>query len=127
MAAVGGSILQISIRGRIFPVSADSDVNVKLGGFESEVVANGDGSARKIKTRVPWGFDGLVVEVDHDRGDQEFLQERADDDGFVPCTITYINGVTIEGRGTVTDELQYSSQNATASLGLMGPGEATQQ
>lgn len=127
MAAVGGSIESISIRGRLFPVAADADSNLKLGGFETEIMPNGDGSGRKVKTRVPWVMDGLTVEVDHDRGDLEFLQERANEDGFVAITITYASGVTFQASGSVTDELQFSSQNATASLSLSGPGEATQQ
>ena len=59
MPAVGGSIQSISIRGRIFPVASDAEANKKLGGFENEVQANGDGTARKVMTRVPWSIDGL--------------------------------------------------------------------
>ena len=127
MAATGGSIESISIRGRLFAVTADSDSNLKIGGFEVEVAPNGDGSARKIKTRVPWSLDGINVAIDHDRADMEFLQDRANEDDFVPITVTYASGSTWQGRGTVADELQFSSQNSTASLSLMGPAEATSQ
>ena len=127
MAAVGGSIESISIRGRLFPVTTDADSNLKPGGFEVEVQSNGNGSARKILTRVPWQVDGLVVEIDHDRADLEFLQEIANEPGFEAITITYASGVTWQGSGTVADELQFSSQASTATLMLAGPGEATQQ
>lgn len=127
MPSVGGSIESISIRGRLFPVAADADVNRKVGGFENELQPNGDGSARLIKTRVPWMLDGLTVEVDEDRADHEFLQEIADDPDFVPVTITFASGSTWQGRGTISGELQVSSQNATASFQLSGPGALTQQ
>lgn len=127
MAAVGGSIESISINGRNFPVASDAEANRKLGGFENEVQANGDGTARIVKTRVPWGIDGIQVEIDDDRGDQEFLQDIADGTAFVPCDMTLASGITYSGRGIITGEVQASSQNATASISLMGPGELAKQ
>lgn len=127
MTAVGGSIESISIDGRNFPVASDAEANRKLGGFENEVSANGDGTARIIKTRVPWSLDGVVVEIDDDRGDQEFLQGQSDANAFVPISISLASGFTYQGSGTVTGEIQASSQNATAPISLMGPGSMTQQ
>jgi hypothetical protein len=127
MGAVGGSIEKISIRGRIFPVAADAEVNRKLGGFENEVQPNGNGSARKIMTRVPWLLDGVQVEIDDTRADLEFLQEIADDQEFVSITITLANRKTYQGTGTITGEVQASSQNTTASISLSGQGTLTQQ
>jgi hypothetical protein len=127
MAAVGGSIESVSIRGRLFPVAADAEANKKLGGFENEVQSNGDGSARIIKTRVPWLLDGLQLAVNDDQGDAEFLQEIADGKGYVPITITFASGRTWQGSGTVTGEVQVSSQNATATVTLSGPAGMTQQ
>lgn len=127
MAPVGGSIESVSVRGRLFAVAADADSNRKLGGFESEFQANGDGSARKIKTRVTWMLDGLTLEVDEDRDDQQFLQDRADEDGAVAITIKYASGAVYQGTGSVTDELQFSSQNTLCSVSLSGPGRLTKQ
>lgn len=127
MGAVGGSIESISIRGRLFPVAADSEATRKLGGFENEVQANGDGSARIVKTRVPWSLDGLQVEINDTRADEEFLQEIADALEPVPITITLASGVTYQGKGTVTGEIGTSTQNSTATIGLMGEGTLTQQ
>ena len=127
MTAIGGSVESISMRGRLFPVAADAEVNVKLGGFENEVQANGNGTARQVKTRVPWSLDGATIEVDHDRGDHEFLQEIADGQEYVPITITLASGATWQGTGTITDELQVSSQSTLASVSLMGNGKLTQQ
>lgn len=125
--ATGGSIESISLDGREFAVAADSDASRKLGGFENEISPNGDGTARLIKTRVTWALDGISVVVDDDRGDQEFLQGIADGTGFVPVGISLVSGVTYQGDGTITGEVQASSQNATAGISLGGPGEMTQQ
>lgn len=127
MAAVGGSIEAISLSGRIFAVSADAESQRKLGGFENEVQANGNGTARIIKTRVPLSLDGLTVEVDDGRGDHEFLQDLSNRKDFFPISITYASGVTYGGSAMINGELQTSSQNATASVSLMGPGELTKQ
>ncbi len=127
MAAIGGSIESISLDGRLFAVSADAEAQRKIGGFENEVQANGDATARLIKTRVPLGIDGLTVEIDDSRGDQEFLQGLSDRNDFFPIAITYASGETYQGTAQITGETQASSQNATASVSLMGPGELTKQ
>ena len=76
---------------------------------------------------MPWSIGGLQVEIDEFRGDQQFLQDIADNNTLVTCTITYASGVTYNGQGTVTDELSFSSQTSTASVSMMGQGRLTQQ
>lgn len=127
MAATGGSIESVSLDGRNFAVAADAEAQRKLGGFENEVQANGNGTARLIKTRVPLSIDGLTLEVDDDRGDHEFLQELSNRTDFFPVAITYASGATYQGTAQITGELQASSQNATAAVSLMGPGLLTKQ
>lgn len=127
MGAVGGSIEKISIRGRLFAVAADAEANRKLGGFENEVQPNGNGTVRKIMTRVPWLLDGLQVEIDDTRADLEYLQEIADSQELVSITITLANRATYQGTGTITGEIQASSQNTTATISLSGQGSLTQQ
>lgn len=127
MAAVGGSIESVTLDGRIFPVAADAEAQRKLGGFENEVQSNGDGTARIIKTRVPLSIEGLVVEVDDDRADHEFLQELANRNDFFAIAVTYASGATYQGSAQLTGGAQASSQNATAAIALMGPGVLTKQ
>lgn len=127
MAAVGGSIESVSLAGRNFAVAADAEAQRKLGGWENEVQANGDGNARLIKTRVPLMLDGLTLEVDDSRGDHEYLQDLSNAADFFPIAITYASGVTYQGRAQITGELQVSSQNATAAVSLSGPGTLTKQ
>ena len=127
MAAVGGSIESVSIGGRLFPVTADADAARSLGGFTNDVQANGNGTARIIKTRVPWAISGLTVEVDDVRADQEFLQAAADNNEFEVIVITLASGAVYQGLGTVTDKIEYSTTKTTADISLMGPAKLTAQ
>ena len=111
MAAVGGSIESITLDGRNFAVAADAEAQRKLGGFENEVQANGDGTARLIKTRVPLSLDGLTLEIDDDRADQEFLQELTNRNDFFPVVISYASGNDYQGTAQLVGETQASSQN----------------
>lgn len=126
MAAVGGSIESVSLDGREFAVTGDAEAQRKLGGFENEVMANGNGTARIVKTRVPLAINGLTLEVDDDRGDHEFLQSISDSNGYVAMAITYASGLTYQGQATIVGELQASSKS-TASVNLSGPGVLTKQ
>ena len=127
MPGVGGSIESITLDGRTYSVAADAEAQRKLGGFENEVQANGDGTARLIKTRVPLSLDGLTVDIDDAQGDAEFLQELQNRNDYFPIAITYASGEVYQGSAQITGETQASSQNATASVSLMGPGILTRQ
>ncbi len=127
MPAIGGSIQSISIRGRLFAVASDAEANIKLGGFENEVAANGNATARLIKTRVPWSIDGLQIEIDNTRADHEFLKEIADSLEFVDFTIELAGGAIFQGEGQLVDEVTVSTQSATATIAAMGPANLTQQ
>lgn len=122
MAAIGGSVEEVSIKGRIFAVASDADATKKLGGFENEVAANGNGTARILKTRMPWSIEGLVVEIDDTAGDHEFLQAVANENAFVPVSMTLASGVTYSADGMLTGDLSGSSQSATCGINLSGPG-----
>lgn len=127
MAAIGGSIESISLASRSFAVAADAEAERKLGGFENEIQANGDGTARLIKTRGLWSITGISVEIDDFRGDAEYLQALANRPDFFPVSITYASGKVYQGTGQIMEENASSSQNATASISLSGPGVLTPQ
>jgi len=127
MPAVGGSIISVVLDGRYFAVAADAESNRKMGGWENEVQSNGDASARIIKTRVPLQIDGLALETDDSRGDQEYLQDLADLKVFFPLVITYASGLSYQGEAAITGEFAASSQNATTPVTLNGPGRLEKQ
>lgn len=124
---VGGSIQSVTLDGRIFSVASDADSNRKLGGFENEVQSNGDGSARVIKTRTNWMLDGLAINIDDVRADQEFLQELSDSNVFFTCLIVYASGESYNGEGQLVGDLQVSSNATTATIALNGQGKLTRQ
>lgn len=120
MAVIGGSVESVNIAGRNFGVPADTEVQIKLGGFENETQSNGNGSVRQIKTRVPAVLSGLMVEIDDDRGDHEFLQGLSDGSDYYPVNITLVNGKTFSGDLQIEGEFQRSTQSTTASLDMSG-------
>lgn len=125
--AIGGPIESVGLKGRQFAVAADADSQRDIGGMSNEIQMNGDSSARMIKTRKPWIISGLSLQVDDERGDHEFLQALADLTDFFPIEVTYPSGKVYQGRGTITGDLQASSQSATGDVTLSGPGKLTQQ
>lgn len=127
MTAIGGSLESISMAGREFAIAADAEAQRKLGGFENEVQANGNGTARIVKTRVPLSLDGLTLEVDDSRGDHEFLQDLANQNDYFVIALTYASGEVYQGTAQIVGDLQSSSQATTAAVSLMGPGVLTKQ
>lgn len=127
MASVGGSIESVTFDGREFGVAADAEAQRKLGGWENEVQMNGNGTARMVKTRAPLSIDGLTLDTDDDRGDQEFIQELANRNDFFPISITFASGITYQGTAQIVGELQASSQSAMTTVSITGPGQLTKQ
>lgn len=127
MGATGGSIESVSFAGREFAVAGDADANLDLGGFSNAQEANGNATTRLIKTRKVWVVDGLSLTIDDDNGDLEFLQDTADLKDNQVCTFTLVSGVTYQGEGQVTGDLQKSTQSTTATVSFSGPGKLTKQ
>jgi len=127
MPAIGGSIESIAFEGREFPVAFDAEAQRKLGGFENEVMSNGNATARLIKTRVPLLLEGVAIEIDDDRGDQEYVQDLANSNGFFTIVITFASGASYQGTAQFINDLQASSQSATMPVSLSGPGILTKQ
>lgn len=123
--AVGGSIQELTLKGRRFVSASDADVSMKLGGFENEVKSNGDGTSRTVKTRVPFKLDGVQVEIDTMRGDQEYLQSLADGMDSFPLTITLVNGKVYQGTGQITGEITVSTMDPVCTLTLEGGATLT--
>ena len=126
-APIGGSIESITVNNQLYAVAADADATMSLGGYTNEVQPNGNGTSRIIKTVIPWTLSGLTVSIDDDAANQEALQVIADGNEWVPCTIRMASGVTYQGTGTITENIERSTQSATCSLSLSGQGTLTKQ
>lgn len=127
MSQIGGSCESCSIRGRNFPVAADADATLQIGGWQNEVQPNGDGTVRIIKTRVPPMVEGVALGIDHNKADLEFLQEIAESGDLVPFALTLASGVVWQGKMTITGEVKGSTMNATAPLTFTGEDKLEQQ
>lgn len=125
--ATGGSIQEVTLKNRRFAVAADAESQIALGGFNTEIQPNGDGSVRAVKTRVPFKIDGVQLSIDTNAGDAEFLQELCDSNDLFPITITLVSGNTYQGVGTITGEVQFSTQNSTCTVSLQGQAKLTIQ
>ena len=124
---VSGSIREVSLAGRIFPVTADSDPGRQLGGFTNEIQANGDGSVRVVQTRMPWSVSGLTLVINNGRQDQEYIQNLIDSGSLFVFSITYADSVTYSGSAQVVGEFDRASMAGTAEVGFMGSQKLTQQ
>jgi len=127
MTAVGGPVESVSIAGRYFAVAADADAGRQLGGFVNETQENGDGTGRLIKSRKKWMMGGLTLSVDDLLEDQEFLQEKADENGYFPVNFTFASGSVYGGTGQIEDELKFGNAGATVPVTFAGPGKLTAQ
>lgn len=127
MSAIGGSVREFSIRGRLFAPSADSKVTIKLGGFSNEVMANGNGTSRMKKTAEAASCEGLKGAIDHNKGDLEFLQEVTDGKEFVPFSVTLVEGSTFQGNAQLLEMPALDSEDATSELKLGFDGKITRQ
>lgn len=127
MAAVGGSIVEVSIAGRAFAVPADNEAQVGIGGSSNEVQLNGNKTGRLIKTATPLKLDGLLVEISHENGDLLFLQERANSADFFVFSAELADGAVYQGLAQIVDEVLGSTQSATAAISIQGPQTLTVQ
>jgi methyl coenzyme M reductase subunit D len=122
-----GSVQNVSVNGRNFPVAADADGARNLGGRTNEVQSNGNGTVRVVQTRVPWSVGGLTLGINDDANDQKFLQDLADSGSLVPFTFELAGGQIYRGNGTISDNIEFSTQNGTASVTFMGEQKLEQQ
>ena len=127
MAAVGGSIREISIAGQNYSVASDTDVRLKLGGTKSTVHKNGDGSTRVTGEQEPWSLSDIDVSIDASSDQLVVLQRTANAMEFVPCTIKLIDSTVYQGNGLLVDDRDFSTAKAIMRLTLMGTGELTRQ
>ena len=127
MPAVGGYITDINLFGRPLVSAEDAELSIQLGGDNNDVLMNGDGSGRLIKTLMPWTADGITIKNDHEKKDHEFIQEAANRNTFGAITIGMTSGAIYQGDGQITGEITASSKNATVTFSVKGTGILTQQ
>lgn len=127
MSAIGGSLKSVSIDGRLFSVAADADATMNTGGGSSEYQANGDGTSRKVITAAGWSVSGVALAIDDSQGDLEYLQGVATQVEDAVIVFELVSGVDWRGKGGIADNVERSTQNATAPVTFAGPGKLERQ
>ena len=125
--AIGGPIESVSIDGRVFAVTADADATRKLGGNNLDTGPNGNGTSRILVTRESWSVEGLVLECDDFRDDQEYIQQLNENPRFADIALTYASGAVYGGSGIVSGDNTMSNLTATMTVNLKGSGKLTRQ
>ena len=125
MSAQGGSMKGISIGGREFKVTADSDSGRDFGGYTRNAAPNGDLTARALMTAKVWKSGAITIEIDNSIGDQEYLDSIAASPDDYDCILSYVDNTDYGGQGNIEGDIVYSSSNASASIELTGPGKLT--
>lgn len=125
--SASGSIESCNVDGRRFSVAADADADRDLGGFTNEAQPNGDGTVRYVKTKKAWKLSGLTLSLNNNRGDQEFLQARANSLTPYPISITLVDGVVYAGVGMITGDLAGKTMPGTADVEFSGEHTLKQQ
>jgi len=120
MASQGGPIVNMSISGRTFAVTQDSDPPIDLGGNENDVEMNGDKSARIVSKIVPGKIGPVALVIDHANGDQQFIQEIRDNKELVDVSIELADGSIFYHRGIITDAAEYKPKTGTMDVTSKG-------
>lgn len=117
MGVRAGDIRQLTWFGRELDIKGeDANVNIDLGGYMNEAGINGNGTLHGTQRRKKATVADVPVSLDDDRGDLEFLQEKADSGEAGPLNITLASGVTYSGSMLLTGEIRKGTGDGTASL-----------
>ncbi|WP_432631798.1 hypothetical protein [Brachyspira sp.] len=120
MAAVGGPIRDVTIEGRTFQVDGENEVEMFLGGWTNEVVANGDGSARLIKSPKAGQANKLPLVIDDSRGDEAFIQEIMNRHEFIKISFTDINEHVYAGEMQLVGDAMTNKRTMIKEIDLQG-------
>jgi len=116
----GGDIRSCKINNREFEVPTGTSKTLRTSGFNNEAKASGNGKMSIMQTRILGGFSDLVVMVDDDRQDLEFLQEIADSGNPVQVSVTYASGATYAGSLSLVGEIGKNTADGTATISMSG-------
>lgn len=120
MAAVGGPIRDITIAGRTFQVDGENEIEMFLGGWTNEIVSNGDGSARLIKTPKTGQANKLPLVIDDSRGDEAFIQEVMNKHELVVVSFTDINENVYVGEMQLVGDAMTNKRTMVKEVDLQG-------
>jgi hypothetical protein len=126
---MAGDILEIKIAStgsagsKTYKVKGGESHKLDLGGKSSEIRMNGDKTGHAVKTAKPWGAKDLNLAVANVTDGIEFLQDIQDEDPLAIITVTYADGRTYKGSGTITGDLEEDAYEGYAAVTFQGVGK----
>ena len=105
---------------RTFSVAGGGDNSRKLGGLRTEdVEPNGDGTVRSILRSVP-GEREVVLSVDDEKLDQEWIQEASRQSGNSTVSYTHTNGSVYSHQAKPIGDMSKNDGNSTMTVTFKG-------
>lgn len=119
----GAPCQSISIDGREFPCAGDGTAQPIQGGYTGEYQPNGSPNTGRWKyTPKGWSFPGQVIEIDTSKGDIDYIEEKIASMSDLAIVATYIDAI-VSATGRVEGDVEWSPDNATATISFKGPGK----
>lgn len=125
MFGTGGDIVSCFITrpdgsSRNFAVATGGDNNrINGGAYTEEVEANGDGSVRGIIRNRP-GERELVLDVDDNNSDHEWLLEASADPDFSTVSYTHISNKVYSHKAKPIGDMAKNDGNSTVTATFKG-------
>lgn len=118
--AVGGPIKEVTLEGRRFDVNGENEVELFLGGWTNEVVSNGNGTGRIIKTPKAGAINKIPLVIDDDRGDEAFVQELMNRHAWIKASFTDINNHVYSGDVQIVGDGVTNKNTMIKEIDLQG-------
>ena len=121
MSVRAGDIRQVTYFGRELEIKGeDANVSIDLGGFVNETGICGNGTLHSTRRRKKAIVADVVVSIDDNRKDLEFLQSKSDAGETGAFTITLASGITYSGNMALVGEIKKATGDGTVSLTFEG-------
>lgn len=125
--AVGGPIKNVNLAGRSFDVDGENEVEMFSGGWTNEVVANGNGSGRIIKTPKTGEANKIPLILDDDRNDEEYIKELRNSHDWFKASFTDINDNTYSADVQIVGDSVTNKKTMVMEVDLKARDVFTQQ
>lgn len=119
----GAPCLSLSIDGREFQCAGEGTAQPVQGGYTGELSPNGNPNTARWKyTPKGWSFPGQTIEIDTANADVDYIEEKISTMADLDI-VAYYNDAILSGRGRVEGDVEWSPDNATATIAFKGPGK----
>lgn len=125
---MAGDIFEIKIASqgtagsRTYKAKGGEAYNLDLGGRTKERRMNGDGTGHPVATAKPWMLENVQLEVAGTTDGIEFLQDVQNETPDAIITITFLDGRTYKGKGSIEGDLKEDTYEGYCSVNFAGSG-----